>query len=182
MSEALIFASTNPQYDDRLLIELQAQTWGEHVVYRNFFWHWEQFLYTLCFAKRRASDKDAPVFDMNVLLWFFSSSKCFLVHFALDFLSHLKIPPNSCLYTNFIVLMSKVILKIFSSQTRKTENIWHKYHTLILLAPVFPCPLCVGFFFTLAAMKNHLEAEHRKYQCDICRKLMSHKRNVDRHR
>lgn len=50
------------------------------------------------------------------------------------------------------------------------------------VAPVFPCPLCVGFFFTLAAMKNHLEAEHRKYQCDICRKLMSHKRNVDRHR
>merc|ERR1719244_1105856 len=50
------------------------------------------------------------------------------------------------------------------------------------VAPVFPCPMCVGFFFTLAAMKNHLESEHRKYQCDICRKLMSHKRNVDRHR
>ena len=50
------------------------------------------------------------------------------------------------------------------------------------VAPVFPCPKCVGFFFTLEAMKNHLEAEHRKFQCDICRKLMSHKRNVDRHR
>jgi hypothetical protein len=42
LSEALIFASTNPQYDDRLFIELQvqymkipAQTWEEHVVYRN---------------------------------------------------------------------------------------------------------------------------------------------------
>ena len=41
---ALIFASTNPQYDDRLFIELQVQymkipssTWGEHVVYRNCF-------------------------------------------------------------------------------------------------------------------------------------------------
>ena len=50
------------------------------------------------------------------------------------------------------------------------------------VSPVYPCPLCVGFFFTLAAMKSHLESEHRKYQCDICRKLMSHKRNVDRHR
>ena len=35
LSEALLFASTNPQYDDRLFIELQAQTWGEHVVYKN---------------------------------------------------------------------------------------------------------------------------------------------------
>ena len=26
--------------------KLQAQTWGEHVVYRNCFWHSEQFLYT----------------------------------------------------------------------------------------------------------------------------------------
>ena len=45
LSEALIFASTNPQFDDSLLIELQvqymkiprSQTWGEHVVYRNCF-------------------------------------------------------------------------------------------------------------------------------------------------
>ena len=37
LSEALIFASTNPQYGDRLFIELQVQTWGEHVVYRNCF-------------------------------------------------------------------------------------------------------------------------------------------------
>ena len=44
LSEAFIFASTNPQYDDILFIELQVQyihensklgTWGEHVVYRN---------------------------------------------------------------------------------------------------------------------------------------------------
>ena len=44
LSEALIFASTNPQYDDTLFIELHVQylcdnsklrTWGEHVVYRN---------------------------------------------------------------------------------------------------------------------------------------------------
>ena len=37
LSEVLIFVSSNPQYDDRLFIELQvqylkfqAQTWGEH--------------------------------------------------------------------------------------------------------------------------------------------------------
>ena len=28
--------------------KFQAQTWGEHVVYRNCFWHSEQFLYTKC--------------------------------------------------------------------------------------------------------------------------------------
>ena len=28
--------------------KLQTQTWGEHVVYRNCFWHSEQFLYTTC--------------------------------------------------------------------------------------------------------------------------------------
>ena len=55
-SEGLIFASTNPQYDDRLFIELQVQymgrTWGEHVVYTNcflfLFWHSEQLMYTTC--------------------------------------------------------------------------------------------------------------------------------------
>ena len=25
--------------------KFQAQTWGEHVVYRNYFWHSEQFMY-----------------------------------------------------------------------------------------------------------------------------------------
>ena len=28
--------------------KFQAQTWGEHFVYRNCFWHSEQFLYTTC--------------------------------------------------------------------------------------------------------------------------------------
>ena len=61
LSEALIFALTNPQYDDRVFIELQvqyvdnawkfqAQNMGrtEHVVYRNCFWHSEQFIYKTC--------------------------------------------------------------------------------------------------------------------------------------
>ena len=47
---------------------------------------------------------------------------------------------------------------------------------------IFPCPICYHFFTTPSEMANHLEAEHRKFQCDICKKLMSHKRNVDRHR
>ena len=53
MSEAL-FASTNPQYDNRLFIELQVQYMkilsSEHVVYTNYFliWQSEQFVYTTC--------------------------------------------------------------------------------------------------------------------------------------
>ena len=55
-SEVLIFASTNSQYDDRLFVEIQVQYMkisssehgGEHVVYRNCFWHSEQFMYTTC--------------------------------------------------------------------------------------------------------------------------------------
>ena len=49
MSEALGFQSTNPQYDNRLSIELQV--WmkiPKHVVYRNCFGHSDQFLYTTC--------------------------------------------------------------------------------------------------------------------------------------
>ena len=56
LSEALIFASINPQYDNRLFIDLQLQykknTSSEHVVYKNcflfLFWHSKQFLYTTC--------------------------------------------------------------------------------------------------------------------------------------
>ena len=60
LSEAFIFESTNPKYDDRLFIELQVQYMkipssehgGENVVYTNCFlfllWHSEQFMYTTC--------------------------------------------------------------------------------------------------------------------------------------
>ena len=53
-SEALILASTNPQYDKRLFIELQVQKMkiasSEHVVYTDcfLFWHSEQFMYATC--------------------------------------------------------------------------------------------------------------------------------------
>ena len=48
LSEALIFASKNPQYDDRLFIELQVQYMkiasSEHVIYTNCF-----FVFVLTF-------------------------------------------------------------------------------------------------------------------------------------
>ena len=56
LSEALIFASTNPQYDDRLFIELLVQYMkiasSEHVVYINCSEcqnkNKKQFVYTTC--------------------------------------------------------------------------------------------------------------------------------------
>jgi hypothetical protein len=47
---------------------------------------------------------------------------------------------------------------------------------------IYPCAMCPEYFVSHLDMRNHLEILHRKYQCEICRKLMSHKRNVDRHR
>ena len=72
LSEALIFASTNPQYDDRLFIELQVQymkipcsNLGRtccvqilFLIFRTIFVH---NMFSTCSAKRRASDKDLPV-------------------------------------------------------------------------------------------------------------------------
>ena len=57
LPETVIFVSTNPQYDHRLFIELQAQYMkipnSEHIVYKNcfffvFFLLSEQFMYTTC--------------------------------------------------------------------------------------------------------------------------------------
>ena len=90
MSEALIFASTNPQYDDRLFIELQVQyvhenskfkpgeniltfrTIGVHNITHNMF--------SPGSAKRRNSDKDIPVCTalskrVLFLLFFFVKEK-----------------------------------------------------------------------------------------------------------
>ena len=75
LSEALIFASTNPQYDDRfdrLFIELQGQymkipssklgraccVQKLFLTFRTIFVH---NMFYPCSAKRRASDKDLPV-------------------------------------------------------------------------------------------------------------------------
>ena len=58
LSEALILASTNPRYDDRLFIELRVQdmkiAMSEHLVYKNCFCFFvfvlysKQFMYTTC--------------------------------------------------------------------------------------------------------------------------------------
>ena len=54
LSEALILAATNPQYDKRLIIDLPVQYMktasSEHVVYTNcfLFLQSEQFMYTTC--------------------------------------------------------------------------------------------------------------------------------------
>ena len=54
VSETLIQGSVNPQYDNRLLIDLQLftqkNTNSEHVVYKNCFecQNKKQFLYTTC--------------------------------------------------------------------------------------------------------------------------------------
>ena len=69
LSEALNFASTNPQYNNRLFIELQVQYMKipslEHVVYRNCFFTYRTIsvrnMFSPCSSKRRASDKDLPV-------------------------------------------------------------------------------------------------------------------------
>ena len=72
LSGALIFASTNPQYDDRLFIELQVQymkilnsnLWRTCCVQKLFLTFRTIFVHNMfspCSAKRRASDKDLPV-------------------------------------------------------------------------------------------------------------------------
>ena len=72
LSEALIFASTNPQYDDRLFIELQVQymkipssnLWRTFFVQKLFLTFRTIFVHNMfspCSPKRKASDKDLPV-------------------------------------------------------------------------------------------------------------------------
>jgi hypothetical protein len=75
LSEALIFASTKPQYDDRLFFELQVQyikiqssNLGRtccvqklFITFRTIFVH---NMFSPCSAKRRVSYKDLPVQKM----------------------------------------------------------------------------------------------------------------------
>ena len=76
MSEALIFASTNPQYDDRLFIELQVQymkipssslgrTCCVQKLFPTFRTIFVHNMFSPCSAKRRASEKDLPVTTFN---------------------------------------------------------------------------------------------------------------------
>ena len=72
LSDALIVASTNPQYDDRLFIELQLQymkipssnlgrTCCVQKLFLKFRIIFVHNMFSPCSAKRRASDKDLPV-------------------------------------------------------------------------------------------------------------------------
>ena len=72
LSEALIFASTNPQYDTKFFIELQVQymkilssNLGRTCCVQRLFLTFRTILVhnisSQCSAKRRASDNDLPV-------------------------------------------------------------------------------------------------------------------------
>jgi hypothetical protein len=68
LSEALIFASTNQQYDDRFFIELQVQymkipssNLGKTCCVQKLFLAFRTFFVHNMFCKKRASDKDLPV-------------------------------------------------------------------------------------------------------------------------
>ena len=86
LSEALIFASTNPQYDDRLFIELQVQymkipssNLGRTCCVQKLF---------LTF--RRASDKDLPEIFCLYFQEHFFWRVCLIVWFWLGILTNWK--------------------------------------------------------------------------------------------
>ena len=72
LSDALIFSSIKPQYDNRLFIKLQVQymkipssnlgrTYCVQKLFPTFRTIFVQHMFSPCSAKRRASDKDLPV-------------------------------------------------------------------------------------------------------------------------
>ena len=80
LSEALIFASTNPQYDDRLFIELQVhymkipssnlgRTCCVQKLFLTFITIFVHNMFSSCSAKRRTSDKDLPVQSILVQIF-----------------------------------------------------------------------------------------------------------------
>ena len=88
LSEALIFETTNPQYGDRLFIELQVQymkipssnlgrTYYVQKLFLTFRTIFVHIMFFLCSANRRSSDKDLPVLKKKNL-------KQSLAYFAFD--------------------------------------------------------------------------------------------------
>ena len=89
LSEAPIFASTNPQYDNRLFIELQVQymkiqssNLGRTCCVQKLFLTFKTIfihnMFSPCSAKIRASDKDSPVlfkYLISTTLFLFFKSK-----------------------------------------------------------------------------------------------------------
>ena len=75
MSEALIFASTNPQYDDRLFIELHENTKlkpGENMLCTEIV----SDIQNTVLQNRRAFDKDLPVLSVNNFDQFLTPPNC----------------------------------------------------------------------------------------------------------
>ena len=78
LSEALIFASTNPQYDDRLFIGLQIQymkipslnlgrTFCVQKLFLTFRTIFVHNIFSPCSEIRRVSDKELPVLQVKVV-------------------------------------------------------------------------------------------------------------------
>ena len=78
LSEALIFASSNQQYDDRLFIELQVhymkipssnlgRTYCVQTSFLTFRAIFVHNMFSPCSSKRRASDKDLPVQEFRIM-------------------------------------------------------------------------------------------------------------------
>ena len=72
LSEALIFASINPQYDKRLFMELplknKCRIWAEHgqcSFHGNSMNNFLSYCGLLVDARINASEKDLPVLDLN---------------------------------------------------------------------------------------------------------------------
>ena len=61
LSEALIFASTNPQYDDRFPSSNLGRTCCVQKLFLTFRTIFVHNMFSPCCEKRRASDKDLPV-------------------------------------------------------------------------------------------------------------------------
>ena len=109
LSEALIFESTNPQYDNRLFIALQVEYMkipssklGRTCCVQKLFLTFRTIfvlnLFFPCSAKRRASDKDLPVQKDNKSE---ESSKQFECHFYMGILA-----PRCTMYQRILLVKS----------------------------------------------------------------------------
>ena len=144
LSEALIFAWTNPQYDGRLFIELQVQymkilssNLGRtcfvqklFLTFRTIFVH---NILSPCSAKRRASDKDLPVstqflvqcaVTMSKTFWIFcktiwTSPKHYAISKRMPLKTHLAQWPRVILNSNLSFLQIKLHTKNLELHTWK---------------------------------------------------------------
>ena len=88
MSEALIFVSTNPQYDDRLFIaheNCKLRIPAEHVVYTNCCFCFDiqnNFVTQHVLQMLRASEKDLPVSQIGNFMICSSNTINFMAQFV----------------------------------------------------------------------------------------------------